>query len=117
VQPSACDSGPICEVQEGMQVLDQEGQQVGSVSQIKIGDPDALTAQGQVMDLDEPYLDATRPALPGPLAERFLRIGFIKVSTRGLLRRPLYASSEQIDRVESGAVHLSVPQDSLAAET
>jgi len=99
-----------------MDVLDLEGEKVGSVSEIKMGDPNALTAQGQVTGLDEPYLDAIRPTLPGPLAERLLRVGYIKITSRGLFRRPLYASAEQIDRVDSGAVHLSVARDNLAAE-
>jgi hypothetical protein len=99
-----------------MDVVDLLGKKVGSVREIKIGDPDALTAQGQVIGLDEPYLDATRPRLPDPLAERLLRVGYIKMTSRGVLRRPLYASAEQTYRVDNGAVHLSVGREDLAAQ-
>jgi hypothetical protein len=99
-----------------MRVVDAAGNEVGEVAVVKMGDPEAVTTQGQVMDLDEPLLEVEKPNLPRPLAERLLRIGFIKVDRKGLFRRDAYVGADQIAKVDSGTVHLGVDQDALLTE-
>lgn len=101
---------PIAFVREGMRVLDAAGKAIGKVSFVKMGDPQAITAAGQAVDGDEPHV-------PRELAEHLLRIGYVKVDRKGLFSRDVYVAADQLDRVEGGIVHLSVPADALLTET
>jgi hypothetical protein len=109
------DPGPIADVREGMRVVDAAGQEVGKVAVVKMGDPGAVTTQGQTPGLDAPP-EVEKPRLPPPLAERLLRTGFLKVDRKGLFRRDAYAGADQIAKVDSGTVHLAVDQDALFSE-
>jgi hypothetical protein len=99
--------GPIHLVREGMQVADAAGSEIGKVVLVKMGDPEAVTvAHGP---------DA-EPHLPDELAERLLRMGFIKIDRKGLLKQDVYAAADEIDSVDRNLVRLSVPVDGLATE-
>jgi hypothetical protein len=102
--------GPIEQVHEGMRVLDADGDKVGTVELVKMGDPEAVTTKGQDTGLGE-------PRLPPPFADRLLRIGFLKVDRTGLFTRDVYVAATEIDRVDNDTVVLSVPQQMLLAET
>jgi hypothetical protein len=97
--------GPIEQVFEGMRVVDSAGNEVGKVEFVKMGDPEAITIQGQEPDL--------LPPLPRPLAERLLRVGYVKVDRRGIFAGDAYVPATDIDRVEGDTVHLSVPKSML----
>lgn len=99
--------GPIHRVREGMQVADLGGAKIGKVVLVKMGDPEALTAE---------HDPGAEPYLPDELAERLLRTGFIKIDRKGLLKRDVYAAADEIDAVDGDLVRLSVPVDVLATE-
>jgi hypothetical protein len=101
--------GPITQVLEGMPVVDAAGEQIGKVEFVKLGDPEAVTAQGEDTAGSEPHV-------VGELRERLLRVGFIKIDRKGLLRADAYAAADEIDRVQDGTVHLLVPEKSLLKE-
>ncbi len=101
--------GPIEQVFEGMRVVDADRNKVGTVELVKMGDPEAVTTQGQDTGLDEPHL-------PPPFADRLLRIGFIKVNRKGLFSRDVYVAATEIDRVNDDTVVLAVPQHMLLTE-
>jgi hypothetical protein len=101
--------GPISQVLEGMAVRDSIGRTVGTVALVKLGDPEAVTSRGQDADDDEPHV-------PGELRERLLRIGFIKIDRKGLLRADAYAAADDIDRVQDSVVYLAVEDKRLLAE-
>jgi hypothetical protein len=101
--------GPIDQVREGMPVIDAKGERVGKVAYIKLGDPQAVTAQGEDPGDGE-------PRIAGELRERLLRVGFIKVDRKGFLRPDAYVAADEIDRVEDGAVHLLAPDNALLSE-
>jgi hypothetical protein len=101
--------GPIEKVREGMRVVDADRDKVGTVELVKMGDPGAVTTEGQDTELDEPYL-------PAPFADRLLRIGFLKVDRKGLFTRNVYVAATEIDRVDDDTVVLSVPQHMLLTE-
>jgi hypothetical protein len=101
--------GPIEQVHEGMRVVDADGDEVGTVELVKMGDPGAVTTEGQDTGLDEPYL-------PAPFADRLLRVGFLKVDRKGLFSRDVYVAATEIDRVDKDTVVLSVPQRMLLTE-
>jgi hypothetical protein len=97
--------GPIEEVFEGMRVVDAHGDEVGKVEFVKMGDPEAITIQGQEPDL--------LPPLPRPIAERLLRVGYVKVDRKGIFAGDAYVPATDIDRIEGDTVHLSVPKSML----
>ncbi|MBM7786516.1 DUF2171 domain-containing protein [Tenggerimyces flavus] len=77
------DPGPIGRVYDGMAVMDAAHESVGTVDQVKMGDPGAATEQGQTNQ---------KPSL---------------------FARDLYAAADQIGHVDSGTVHLSVVKHEL----
>jgi hypothetical protein len=98
--------GPIEQVHEGMRVVDTDRDKVGTVVLVKMGDPEAVTTQGQDTGLEEPHL-------PPPFVDRLQRIGFLKVDRKGLFTRDVYVAATEIDRVDNDTVVLSVPQQML----
>jgi hypothetical protein len=96
-------------VREGMRVVDATGKDVGRVEFVKLGDPDAVTPQGQATD-------ALEPRVAGELAERLLRVGFVKVDRKGFFNDDAYVAMDEIDRVEGDTVHLLVKDDALLRE-
>jgi hypothetical protein len=99
---------PIELVREEMRVVDRDGKEVGPVELVKLGDPDAATTTGQELPGE--------PEVPGELAERLLRKGFLKVDDKGLLDRDYYVEADQSEAVEGNVVRLKVEQDGLLRE-
>lgn len=110
--------GPIVRVDVGMPVLDSDGEQVGTVAELKMGDPEAVTPEGQRMPggttgtLTDPG-DEDEPGVHPQFAAQLLRTGYIKINAKGWFARDLYAGAEQIDRVDDAGVRLSVPRSRL----
>jgi hypothetical protein len=100
--------GPIDKVVEGMRVVDADGDEVGKVEFVKLGDPQAVTIAGQ--DL------GAMPDLPRELAERLLRTGYLRVDRKGFFAKDAYVSATDIDRVEGDTVYLDVDKDMLLAK-
>jgi hypothetical protein len=98
--------GAISQVREGMQVVDESGEQIGKVEFVKLGDPEAVTTRGEEADDGEPHI-------AGELRERLLRLGFIKIDRKGFLRPDAYAAADEIARVDNDVVHLAVADKSL----
>ena len=101
--------GPISEVVEGMRVFDAAGKEVGKVEFVKLGDPEAVTTMGEETDNGE-------PRVAGELRERLLRLGFIKVDRKGFLKSDAYVGPDEVDRVQDGAVHLTVTDKEMLKE-
>ncbi len=108
-------------VRTGMKVFDASGDQVGSVDDLSMGDPEAATTEGNevrptggvVRDLAEAVSgDEGEPNVPEPLRSRLVREGYIKIS-KGLFRSDVYVSSQQVQRVDGDRVTLSVRRDQL----
>ena len=100
--------GPIEKVYEGMKVVDVNGEEVGKVEFVKLGDPEAITLRGEDPDL--------MPDVPGPFAARMMLTGYLKVDRKGLFARDAYVSATEIDRVEDNTVHLKVSKDMLLSK-
>lgn len=101
--------GPISQVVEGMRVFDAAREEVGRVEFVKLGDPEAITTLGAETDNVE-------PRVAGELRERLLLRGFIKVDRKGLLKSDGYVAADEIDRVQDGAVHLTVTDSEMLKE-
>jgi hypothetical protein len=113
-------AGPIVGVREGMKVLDANGDDVGSVRRVRMGDPEAVTDRGQVMEGADTWWDDIANALFGPDADlpestrhEYERVGFIQIDARGIFNADYLASALQIAGVSSDEVRLNVDRDAL----
>ncbi|MFC0623293.1 hypothetical protein [Kribbella deserti] len=116
-------SSPLAAVWEGMAVVDATGAVLGKVEYVKLGDPGAVTTEGQVSPDGDGLFAAFARALTGvepqvarQTAERLIRTGFCKVDGKGLLDRDLYVAADQIAYVEEDHVRLAVTSDDVPAE-
>ena len=70
-------------VQEGMRVIDANGDDIGYVQHLKMGDPEAVTTAGNEPTVSAGYVplsdDADEPQVPEPIRSDLLRVGYIKV--------------------------------------
>jgi hypothetical protein len=98
--------GPITQVRERMTVLDADGTEIGKVSFVRMGDPEAVTTVGEEAPGGEPHV-------AGEIRDRLLLIGFIKIDRKGFLRPDAYAAADEIDHVQDGRVHLLVHDKNL----
>lgn len=104
-------------VREGMRVVDASGTDIGTVATVKMGDPEAVTAEGQETERHGLYgmvADALSggPDIPAERQERLLRLGYVEIDTHGIGRH-LVAAADRIDRVTTDDVVLSVSADAL----
>lgn len=131
---------PIGQVHKGMKVVDAAGDEIGKVSEIKMGDPQAITdtgewAEGTGWDIGlfgqqtEPGTTAeaadptiggasggriAEPAVPAEIAARLIREGYIKIDGKGwFFDTDRYAPAWVIQSVTGDTVHLSVDKDKL----
>jgi hypothetical protein len=118
------DPGPIGKVHEKMTVVDDAGERVGTVKDIKMGDPEAATEEGQHVGAPSNWADriaeafgAADPAVPAPEAARLLRTGYVRIDTAGLFAGDTYASADQIAHVEGDLVELNVSKEALHGAT
>jgi hypothetical protein len=108
----------LSEVREGMRVLDANGDEVGTVEQLKMGDPTAATAAGQTDGGDDGLFEDLVEGLagggddlPDEQRERMLRLGYIKVDRAGLFKDDIYVTGDDIRRVSGDSVHLTFTPD------
>lgn len=133
------ESEPIGQVHKGMKVVDASGDDLGKVSDVKMGDPQAVTDTGEYPEgsgwdvglfgtvaggrgttaeaadpaaVGGPGNVGGEPDLPEPLAARLLREGYIKIDA-GLFGSDRYAPAWTIERVDGDTVHLSANKDDL----
>jgi hypothetical protein len=121
---TSAETSAMARVQEGMRVVDAAGQEIGKVEYVKMGDPEAVTTEGNqdrptdlLGRITENALDEeSEPDVAGPLREKLRRTGFLKIGGHGLLGTDRYVSSERVGQVSGDVVRLTVRQDELAKE-
>jgi len=57
------------------------------------------------------------PVLPPALSERLRRQGYLKVDSKGLFKRDVYISADQVAAVKDDVVNLAVSKDELPKES
>jgi hypothetical protein len=117
--------GPLAQVQTGMKVVDADGVEVGSVEDMAMSDPGAVTIEGEDFRPSGGILggvaralggDSREPVVPEPMRTRLIRIGYIKLTGSGLLHHERYVRGDCVARVENGRVELSVRKAQLASQ-
>jgi hypothetical protein len=110
-------------VREGMQVVDSQGEKVGKVAYVKIGDPETATTQGNEMSSPDTIgtaiaqpINSDEPKVAGGVRNTLVRKGFIKIKTGGLFTKNRYVDSECVASVSDDTVLLNVPKDETIAE-
>jgi hypothetical protein len=109
-----------------MHVVDANGREVGRVEYVQMGDPEAVTTEGQ----GEPYRrwpvvlgdaladEFDEPDVPEPLRSQLLRYGFVKIDGPGpeWFDTDLYVRADAIAEVSGDTVKLTVPKERLIKE-
>lgn len=109
----------MSQIREGMKVVDQSGQEIGTIEELKEGDPQAVTAEGQAPRGDNSLVGEVSEALgagadlPEQFRERLLRLGYIKIDSKGLFKADCYAGADRLARVQDDVVHLNIDSSEL----
>jgi len=109
------EGGPISQVMIGDKVVDSTGKEVGTVKFVKMGDPNAVTDEGQD-DSDRGFFGLGGASydmgnLPEQVRHQFMRVGFVHIDVSWADDR--FAGAGQIARVENNTVYLTVPEADL----
>jgi hypothetical protein len=109
------EGGPISDVMIGDSVVDSTGKEVGTIKFVKMGDPNAVTDEGQE-DSGPGFLGLGGDSydlgsLPEQARHQLLRVGFIHIDVSWANDR--FAGAGQIARVENNTVYLTVPEANL----
>lgn len=135
-------SGPMTRVTEGMSVVDANGEELGRIESVVMGDATAATTAGQEYAAEpDPDLVVGAPAgsasttagagvvaglggifgggdgpdLAEPMRSQMLRAGYVKIDGKGWFGSDLYASADQVADVSNGVVRLNVAKEGLAS--
>ncbi len=109
------EAGPISNVAIGDTVVDSTGKELGTVKFVKMGDPNAVTDEGQ--EDDSPGFlglgddDYDMGNIPEQARHQLMRVGFIHIDVSWADDR--FAGTGQIARVENNTVYLTVPESNL----
>ena len=112
----------IEQVHQGMEVADAAGEKLGRVEYVQMGDPQAVTTQGEDYQTPGVVRDVVRsivgsePDVPEPLHSRLLRSGFIKIDGPGFISNGRSVSAEQIRSISGDTVTLAASKDQLIDE-
>ena len=106
------------DVREGMEVLDRDGEKIGTVETLRFGDEAA--ASGEARDgyedgLIQNIAEAIWPDdMPEGQRAKLLGSGYLVLDADGIFASDRYIQPEQIDRVGSDGIHLNVSRGDLA---
>jgi hypothetical protein len=109
----------INQVRHGMRVVDVNGEELGKVDDVKMGDPGAATVSPAAQSdpgLIEAFLGAGEPDVPEPLRSRLLRFGYVKIDGKGWIDTDRYVTAESIGRVSGDTVTLTVAKERVMTE-
>ena len=122
--PVSDDRAPFRAVHAGMTVVDVDGEEVGTVEDVRAGSGD-LAGESVVADAppDRGALDTLTGAVRDAVTtgegitaaerSRLDRAGYVRLSGTGLLGGSRYAAADEVAAVEGDVVRLSVPGSRL----
>ncbi len=110
-------------IRNGMRVFDVDGEELGKVEYVRMGDPGAISTvssqpeQGGLIQGIAGALGAeSEPKVPQPLRDQLERVGHIKIDGKGWIDTDRYVRSDQIAAVEEDAVRLGVGKEALITD-
>ncbi len=111
-------SAALAQIREGMSVVDANGDDVGKVSYVKMGDPEAMTTMGQEMDTGGfltggLFGGGDQPDVPEPFRSELIRDGFVRIDSKGFFGSDRYVTPNHIATVSGDTVTLNVMRDNL----
>ncbi len=105
------------------QLYDASGQKLGKVEYVQMGDPQAVTTQGNENQPDlvgrvgmTIFGDEREPDVPEPARSSLIRSGFIKVDGPNLLDTDRYVRSDLIASVADDTVTLKADESQILKE-
>ena len=121
---SGVDTSAMARVQEGMRVVDAAGEDLGKVEYVQMGDPEAVTTEGnehRPTDLvgrvvERALPDESEPDVRDPMRTELQRTGYLKIGGHGIGSKARYVSSERVSAVSGDTVRLSVRKGDLPKE-
>jgi hypothetical protein len=103
----------LADVREGMGVVDGTGHHVGTVRAVQMGDPEAVTAEGQTVGQHHGLIGAVDDSLTdsgvdgnSEMRERQLRLGYVAVDANGI-GGDFTVAGDAVDAVVDDIVHLN----------
>jgi hypothetical protein len=113
---------PMAQVTAGMRVVDLAGDDVGTVKLVRMGDPQAVTTEGQgggggPMEKLAGFLGGAEPDVPAQFAAQLLRSGYLKIDCSGVFAGDAYAPAGDVATVRDSTVHLNTDSGSLIKES
>ena len=107
-------------VREGMIVVGSDGKEIGKVALIRMGDPEAVSTEGQERTISFVTLGYhDEPDVPEDLRPGLVRMGYVKVERGGILgigEKEHYVRSDRIANVSGDQVLLTVTEAQLPDE-
>ncbi|MFJ6281004.1 hypothetical protein [Arthrobacter subterraneus] len=102
----------LSKVREGMAVFNAAGKKLGKVKEVKMGDPDAVTPEGQYeggSDFRTVVADIFRhdKKMDEERAQRLMRVGYLEVDGTGIGNH-FYEEADTVERVDDDGVHLNI---------
>lgn len=115
-------SSIIEQVYKGMSVVDKDGESLGKVEAVKMGDPEAVTTQGEGLERGG-LVQIVATAVFGPgihlpkaMRDKLLRSGYIQIDGPQLLEGDRFVAADKIASVSNDIVTLSVSKNQIAQE-
>ena len=112
-------------IREGMTVVDANGDDIGRVDEIRMGDPEAATIEGQAMDRNNTIVDDAAaafgaredgPDVPEPFRDELMREGYIRVDGKGWIDTDRYLRASDIADAVGDTVRLRVAKEALPSD-
>ncbi len=110
----------LSEVHTGMRVIDAEGKDIGSVNDMRLGEPaaagiDPAEAPGALSPIDDLLIGwfGDNHDIPETIRHRMLHEGFLKIGQTGLFGSETFALASEIGGVAGDTVRLTVPERDL----
>jgi hypothetical protein len=104
----------MAQIREGMDVVDAQGEKVGTVDEVRMSDPEAATLGGEsVGDRDAGLFGLFDLGDDNRVTDRMLQRGYLKIDGAGLFEGDKYVLSDDVASVEGGVVRLRDRKDNI----
>ncbi len=102
------------QIHEGMDVIDAQGEKVGTVGEVRMSDPEAATLEGEsVGDRDAGLFGLFDLGDDNRITDRMRQRGYLKIDGAGLFEGAKYVLSDDVASVEGGTVRLRDRKDNI----